>query len=415
MHKTLLLVLLLCFVAFSNPGSANPYDYTPRISTQIISTDYHRAKNLCAYLINRAEYYQSQNLIDSSNSVLHRALLLADESGIPEKKMAALIMLAKNHRKSGENEKSFHYYDEYIRIKGFINDHARDEEVERLKDVIETFEIELNDAKLYNELYTAASNELENTKLWLFYSWFIALLLLIIGSLYHLFKWRLLSDRISVAEEKFNQQNRALRKIIEEEEREKINIANELYNGLGKILSKAKLQVNLMEDIVGKGKWQIVDDTIELIELAESKTQSLSRYLVPGELVQNGLIPAVNELIRNLKGKKKLDVLFRFEDYAIQPPVEVEVTLYRIIHEIVGYAVKHPEVTRITISLKSSGTQISVVVADNGKGFSLYDLEKEDETSWLNLNTRVHILNGALSIDSNDDEEGTQIKVELIS
>jgi two-component system, NarL family, sensor kinase len=415
MHKTLLLVLLLYFVAFSNSGIANPYDYTRPVSTQIISTDYQRAKNLCAYLINRAEHYQSQNLIDSSNSVLHRVLLLADESGIHEKKMAALIILAENHRKSGENEKAFFYYDEYIRIKDFINNYLKDEEVERLKGLIETFEKELKDAQLYNELYTAARNELDKTKLWLFYIMFIALLLLIVGVLYHLFRWRLLSDKIIIAEEKFNQQNRALKRIIEEEEREKINIANELYNGLGKILSKAKLQVNLMEDIVGKGKWQIVDDTIELVELAESKAQSLSRYLVPGELVQNGLIPAVNELIRNLKGKKKLDIMFRFEDYAIQPPVEVEVTLYRIIHEIVGYAVKHPEVTRITISLKSSGTQISVIVTDNGKGFSLSDLEKEDETSWLNLNTRVHILNGALSIDSNGDEEGTQIKVELIS
>jgi two-component system, NarL family, sensor kinase len=415
MRKTLLIVLLLYLVAFSNPGSTNPYDYTRQVSTQIISTDNQRVKNLCAYLINRAEHYQSQNLIDSSNSLLQRVLHLADESGIPEKKMTALAILAENHRKSGNNEKALIYYEEFVRIKDFVNDHARDEEVERLNGLIEILEKELNEAQLYNELYTAANNELENTKLWLFYTWFIALLLLIIGSLYHLFRWRLLSDRISVAEEKFNQQNRALKKIIEEEEREKINIANELYNGLGKILSQAKLQVNLIEDILGKGKWQIVDDTIELVELAESKTKSLSMYLVPGELVQNGLIPAVNELIRNLKGKKKLDVLFRFEDYAIQPPIETEVTLYRIIHEIVGYAIKHPDVTRITISLKSSGTQISVIVTDNGKGFSMSDLEKEDEISWLNLNTRVHILNGALSIDSNDDEDGTQIKVELIS
>jgi two-component system, NarL family, sensor kinase len=415
MRKTLLIVLLLYLVAFSNPGSTNPYDYTRQVSTQIISTDNQRVKNLCAYLINRAEHYQSQNLIDSSNSLLQRGLHLADESGIPEKKMTALAILAENHRKSGNNEKALIYYEEFVRIKDFVNDHARDEEVERLNGLIEILEKELNEAQLYNELYTAANNELENTKLWLFYTWFIALLLLIIGSLYHLFRWRLLSDRISVAEEKFNQQNRALKKIIEEEEREKINIANELYNGLGKILSQAKLQVNLIEDILGKGKWQIVDDTIELVELAESKTKSLSMYLVPGELVQNGLIPAVNELIRNLKGKKKLDVLFRFEDYAIQPPIETEVTLYRIIHEIVGYAIKHPDVTRITISLKSSGTQISVIVTDNGKGFSMSDLEKEDEISWLNLNTRVHILNGALSIDSNDDEDGTQIKVELIS
>jgi two-component system, NarL family, sensor kinase len=415
MRKTLLIVLLLYLVAFSNPGSTNPYDYTRQVSTQIISTDNQRVKNLCAYLINRAEHYQSQNLIDSSNSLLQRVLHLAGESGIPEKKMTALAILAENHRKSGNNEKALIYYEEFVRIKDFVNDHARDEEVERLNGLIEILEKELNEAQLYNELYTAANNELENTKLWLFYTWFIALLLLIIGSLYHLFRWRLLSDRISVAEEKFNQQNRALKKIIEEEEREKINIANELYNGLGKILSQAKLQVNLIEDILGKGKWQIVDDTIELVELAESKTKSLSMYLVPGELVQNGLIPAVNELIRNLKGKKKLDVLFRFEDYAIQPPIETEVTLYRIIHEIVGYAIKHPDVTRITISLKSSGTQISVIVTDNGKGFSMSDLEKEDEISWLNLNTRVHILNGALSIDSNDDEDGTQIKVELIS
>jgi two-component system, NarL family, sensor kinase len=407
-------LLFSIFIVVSFSGTASPYHNVRQESQYLLSLDFQRANSLSAYFINRAEYYVQLNQLDSSNAILLKVLELADESGIDEKKAKAMRMLAENFRKQGDKVNSLFYYDEYLRLKDILIDQEKEEIAGKLSYRIESLENELQDAAIYQDILKGAKNELENTRVWLFYTWFIALLVVVAGIIYHIIKLRILSDRISVAEEKFNQQNRSLRMIIDEDEKERINIATELYNGLGKVLSQTKMQMFLIEDIIGKGNKQIAEDTLELIDLAESKTHSLSRYLVPGELVQEGLIPAVNELIRSLKHTKTLEVIFRFEDYAIQPPIETEVTLYRIIKEILNYAIKHPDVSQIIIYLKSNGTQISIDVSDNGKGFKVSDFEKENETGWLNLNTRVHILNGALSINSSE-KEGTRIKVDLLS
>jgi two-component system, NarL family, sensor kinase len=266
----------------------------------------------------------------------------------------------------------------------------------------------------YKEQLDAMVAERENMNLWLYYISILIVMLIATGVLFYFLKVRYFQDRLKVIETKLKMQNKAIKIIIDDEEKERINIANELYNGLGKVLSQAKMQIFLLEDEVRSEHRPLLEDTLDLLERAESKAINLSKYLIPGELVHSGLIPAVNDLIESMIGEKPLKVTFKYYDYAIQPPLETEVALYRIIQEILSNAVKHNEISHIIIVLKSNGSSINLDVVDDGNGKTLADFENENEAGWLNLHTRIDMLNGALIINRGESH-GTSIKVELIS
>ena len=92
---------------------------------------------------------------------------------------------------------------------------------------------------------------------------------------------------------------------------------------------------------------------------------------------------------------------------------ELELTMYRVIQELVNNAMKHSEATRINVQVFSETHRLSAQVSDNGKGFDSTVADKERKGKGLeNIRDRIIALNGRFDIWSRPGQ-GTEANIEI--
>ena len=79
-------------------------------------------------------------------------------------------------------------------------------------------------------------------------------------------------------------------------------------------------------------------------------------------------------------------------------PTEVETALYRIVQEALTNIVKHAQASAVSIVLARSGTAITAVIEDDGRGFA--PRSDGDGLGLLGMGERLALLGGRLKIES---------------
>ena len=92
-------------------------------------------------------------------------------------------------------------------------------------------------------------------------------------------------------------------------------------------------------------------------------------------------------------------------------PVRLEVGLYRIAQEALNNVVRHAEAKNVSLNLTITPKQVTLMVADDGKGFDP-NLVAANRFGLIGLNERARLLGGELHLDS-VDRVGTQIMVHI--
>jgi signal transduction histidine kinase len=103
-------------------------------------------------------------------------------------------------------------------------------------------------------------------------------------------------------------------------------------------------------------------------------------------------------------------VRFQFYGEEKRAAENLELLIYRCVHELVNNAVKYSGAKSINVQMLQNENSISLTVYDNGCGF---DPEKVKPGMGLkNLTDRLTVFNGALDIVSAPGK-GTEVNVEL--
>jgi len=89
-----------------------------------------------------------------------------------------------------------------------------------------------------------------------------------------------------------------------------------------------------------------------------------------------------------------------------------EIILYRIIQELLNNIFKHAGASEVLVQVIREDNRIGVTVEDNGKGFDLKILDKNKNSGWANIRSRVNYLKGKLDILS-EDHKGTSVNIEV--
>jgi len=190
---------------------------------------------------------------------------------------------------------------------------------------------------------------------------------------------------------------------LNSEETERRRIAQDLHDDIGTMLSLTKLSLNQLSKMVGSSgsekEDQIMRKSQSLVEETILHVRRITRDLVPTTLERFGLLEAIEEFIHKLEEDNNLTISFHagMEEFPRQGQ-KLELTLYRIMQELVNNAIKHANCTRIEIRLEIKEELIGLRVTDNGIGF---DPEKMKESSMaglglLGIESRLAILNGTV-------------------
>jgi two-component system, NarL family, sensor kinase len=90
-----------------------------------------------------------------------------------------------------------------------------------------------------------------------------------------------------------------------------------------------------------------------------------------------------------------------------------QITIYRVIQELLTNALKHAQAKQIVVQLMQDDYQIHITVEDDGKGFVNTNIHNASAGIGLtNIKSRVAFLKGKLDIQS-QPAVGTTVNIEL--
>src|SRR5688572_27111237 len=160
---------------------------------------------------------------------------------------------------------------------------------------------------------------------------------------------------------------------LDTQEKERNRIARDLHDGLGSTMSGISSQIEYLRaqpTIDGLAK----DHLSQLKELVKDATAELRRTsyeLMPAKLLRQGLEPAIRDLCMNLLVKNGIDPTLEINTDLTNLYPEQQLTLYRIIQELLNNIVKHAGAKQVLIQFTRFEDEISLVIEDDGKGFDV--------------------------------------------
>ncbi|WP_293872279.1 sensor histidine kinase [Flavobacterium sp.] len=204
-------------------------------------------------------------------------------------------------------------------------------------------------------------------------------------------------------------------KLIEGQEKERILIANELHDNLGSLLATLKLNfqnLKLRKTTSLEADEQLFTTTDALLEEAYQKVRTLAHKQNAGVIGNQGLVPAVQNMASKiaLSGKITVQVIPFGLDERLENTLEL--TIFRMIQELLTNAVKHAHATEIIINLTQHEDTLNIIVEDNGNGFDVDQIDKKDGMGLPNIEKKVTQLQGTFSIDSSIGR-GTTLIIDL--
>jgi len=208
------------------------------------------------------------------------------------------------------------------------------------------------------------------------------------------------------------------RRLIEQREQERVQIARDLHDGPVQELAGAimTLQALLMDNLDPATAEQLVALRNRLqAQIAELRTYS--QELRPPLLARFGLEKAINSHLETFREKHpELEIHFTANQVGELIPEPARVALYRIYQESLNNILKHAQASKIEIRLEKDETRALLEIRDNGAGFALPEdwvsLARQGHLGLVGIRERTEAVGGSLTIQSTPGR-GTLIRVEV--
>ncbi len=244
----------------------------------------------------------------------------------------------------------------------------------------------------------------------------IAALILILGLL--LVMWR----RRNIHKHKIQRQQienlqqkmkiERLNAMIAGEEKERTRIARELHDGIGGLLTAAKMNFELVKTIPANEHQPDFHQGLKLLGEANAELRQAARNLMPEILLKEGLSSALRAFCERVSEKSGTQI--RFQEIGTNSITEpgLELSVYRILQELVHNIVKHAQARTALVQISfEPGGGLHISVEDDGIGMSKTVLQRQSGMGMKNIRERVAETGGKLDIRT-EEGKGTSVYIE---
>lgn len=193
---------------------------------------------------------------------------------------------------------------------------------------------------------------------------------------------------------------RILTAVLRTEEKARSRFSKELHDGLGPLLSSAKMSLTaLSREEHDPGQREIIDNTTYVIEEAIRSLREISNNLSPHVLNDFGLARGVQNFIDKSAAMHDAAIRFTTNLRSERFDTDVEVILYRVICELINNSLKHSGCSTIALSLAQNGSELMLDYSDNGRGFNPQAM-MDCGMGLSNIASRINSLGGTFDISS---------------
>ncbi|MBS1772194.1 MAG: sensor histidine kinase [Bacteroidetes bacterium] len=223
-----------------------------------------------------------------------------------------------------------------------------------------------------------------------------------------------LKQQTRLQEAVIHQQELATRAVIEAEEKERKRIAGDLHDGVGQLMSAARLNLSIVNQEltnISDEQRAAFDKALALVDESCKEVRTVSHNIMPNALLKSGLTSAIREFIDKIDSRVLKVNLFT-EGINERLTSDTETVLYRVIQECINNVIKHSGANTLHISIIKDEDGISITIEDNGKGFNASDKSKFDGIGLKNIQTRIEYLKGEVEWDSAPGK-GTVVSIHI--
>jgi len=205
------------------------------------------------------------------------------------------------------------------------------------------------------------------------------------------------------------QKNKASKAIIEEQEKIKEKIAQELHDGVGGSLAGIKLSLS---NIQNESKCPKLFLEIDNIENIYKEIRNISHNLTPVFFHTEKFKVTIDNYLNRMFPNLKIGICFQCypEKEISKLSYNKKIYVYRIIQELAANIQKHAYATNVNIHLIGHQNHLTIMAEDNGIGFNQKTIKRGIGLN--NIKRRVTLYDGKMKIDSKKGN-GTTIIIDI--
>ncbi len=327
--------------------------------------------DIASALAQQAQLFAQQGKYSKVIESAERALSYNDME--PQNTLGIYKLLGEAYTKLGKADKAMEQYSKALELQASWSNENHQSALAEQKVRYETEQKEIQIALLQQE---------KQLMMWLAVSGG-ALTLLIILLLFNLNRLHRRQKRIL-----------ATQVALKSETSERRRIAQDLHDGLGGILSLAKIQLEAGNQT----------EAMKAITGASVEMRRVAHHIMPEALMKLGLVTALTDFIAAVPNAS-----FHCHGKAVALEPSVEVLIYRAVYELVNNSMKHSGASSIEVQIIYHPDRITISVIDNGKGFG-------NDTKWgfglNNISSRIEVYGGKMTAEPNLNP-GAEINIEI--
>lgn len=205
-------------------------------------------------------------------------------------------------------------------------------------------------------------------------------------------------------------ENRLMTAVLRTEERSRASISRELHDGLGPLLSSAKMSLSaLSRSELNDRDRATLQNTAAVIDEAIRSLRDISNNLSPHVLINFGLMRGIKNFVDRTTSLHDVKIDFKTTLRDQRFDSNIEVIIYRVVCELINNSLKHSGCSEIELSLNHNNDNLTLDYSDNGCGFDTSNVE-DSGMGLSNIRSRVQSLSGKFRLTSSKGE-GTKAHI----
>ena len=188
----------------------------------------------------------------------------------------------------------------------------------------------------------------------------------------------------------------------DQHERQMARVARDLHDNLGQVLSLLKLHLGsaARADMPATRRGLEIAEALPLVDLALSRLREVCNDLLPSELSDFGLLPALESLC-NAAGRASGLVVQATEtgdSRALQQ--QLQLGLFRVAQQALTNALRHASADQVQMQLCWEPGAVALTISDDGDGFDPLADRQPRQQGLRGMRERMELLGGTLRVDS---------------
>jgi two-component system, NarL family, sensor kinase len=344
-------------------------------------------------------YYQQKKYVNSIQSFVTAMNDVSSNNFLTKEVIEAYKITGDSYEALGSMNKAVQYKNTYIRLHDSL---MKKDKLDMMNRLQIKFRMAEKDKELAEQqlIITATESRVRKKNFWIAGISMISIFLLIVFGLWRRniqHKQILQQKEINSFQQKMEIAN--LNATIEGAEKERIRIARELHDGIGGLLAAAKRDFETVKITYHLHNKPDFTHGLLLLGDASAELRKTAHNMMPEILLQEGLVEAVAYFCQTVASNKATHIHFQTMGAIQKFNPAFELTVYRIVQELVHNILKHAQATEALIQMSFSENLFDLSIEDNGIGIPEDVMVRTRGMGLKSIEDRLRTINGKMSIN----------------